>query len=600
MRIRAGMVAVLGAALALNCGGESTTEKTATGNRGGAGGSGHAGSGMGAGAGTSSAGTGACSDCGEAGAGASDGTGGSDVTRGGSAGKAQGGSASGGFAGEGAGASARAGSGADGGSGGKSGSGSAGKAGAGGTAGGSAGDSAAGAPNVEPDDTLKISKVALYQAVEIPLMADGVERPANANAPLVAARDAMLRVWLAPGNAFVARDIVAQMTVTLAGGASRTAELEWSVSGSSRDADLDTTLNFNLDASEVAVSSTVVVELHEVTTGAELLARYPTSSARVLAAQSSSGPFLVTLVPLVANGFTPDTGESNRVRYERYMSQIYPAASAEVTVTEPLVLDYPVDPDGSGWDEALDQLLAQRDADHVEPNVYYYGLLTPGATFDSYCQNDCVVGLSNVATRSQEQYRGAVGTGYFTSSKDTFSQETMAHELGHALGREHSPCQTDDYEAAFPYHDGKIGVFGYNGTRLYNPATYTDVMGYCVPVWIIDFTYDHVFERIVYVNGLANRRAPAQKVVTKAARTLRVGLDGRLTWGREHAVTMDDEAQTTDVELLDANGGVVRSVNVVFTPLDHLPGGSLSIPAEALADPEVARVRVGRRTIDVF
>jgi hypothetical protein len=85
---------------------------------------------------------------------------------------------------------------------------------------------------------------------------------------------------------------------------------------------------------------------------------------------------------------------------------------------------------------------------------------------------------------------------------------------------------------------------------------------------------DHVFERIVYVNGLANRRAPAAKIVKKAARTLRVGIDRRLTWGREHTVAEDDEAETTNVELPDASGSVVRSVNVAFTPLDHLPGGS--------------------------
>ena len=600
MRIRVGLLAALGGALVLNCGGKSSSEKAV---EGGTGGTAHAGGTVGAG--KASAGMAGCSRCGKAGAGASDGSGGADSTAGGSAGEGQGGSSRGGSSGDGATGAAggtragRGGAGAGGTVAGASGSGSAGKAGSGGTSGTSAGESAAGAPSVEPNDGLTIGKVAIYQAVEIPLMVDGVERAPNGNAPLVAARSAMLRVWLEPGATFAPREVTAEMTVTLSGGVSRTATVTRTVSGPSSDDDLKTTLNFDLDASEVTVSSTVVVALREATTGSELLARWPESTARTLEAQSSSGPFLITLVPLVANGFTPDTSENNRLRYERYMAQIYPAVSADVTVTNPLVLDQPVDPDGTGWDDALDQLLAQRDADNVDPNVYYYGLLTPGATFDGYCQNDCVVGLSNVATRTQEQYRGAVGTGYFTTSKDTFSQETMAHELGHALGRQHSPCKTDDGEKAFPYGDGGIGVFGYNGTRLFDPAIYTDVMGYCVPVWISDYTYDHIFERIVYVNGLAARQVPAAKVVRKAARTLRVGIDGRLTWGREHAVAEDDEAETTNVDLLDASGSVVQSVNAVFTPLDHLPGGSLSIPLEVLGDPDVLRVRVGGRMIDV-
>jgi hypothetical protein len=599
MRIRVGLLATLGGAFALSCGGQSSSEKVAAGGHGGSAGTSHAGTG----AGTSRAGTAGCSRCGSGGAGASDGSGGTDTSAGGSAGTGQGGATLGGSGGAGGSeaGSGGAGTGSDGAgttSAGNSGSGSAGKGGTAGTSLGSAGESAAGTSSVGPSDGLTIGKVAIYQAVEIPLMVGGDERPANENAPLVAARAAMLRVWLEPGPTFAARDVTAEMTVTL-GSTIRTATSTRTVSLSSSDEDLKTTLNFDLDASEVAVNSTVSVVLHEATTVAEPLARWPESGARTLEAQSSSGPFLITLVPLVANGFTPDTSEANRMRYERYMSQIYPAASADVTVKSPLVLDQPVDPDGTGWDDALDQLLEQRATDNVEPNVYYYGLLTPGATFDGYCQNDCVVGLSNVATRTQEQYRGAIGTGYFTTSKDTFSQETLAHELGHALGRQHSPCQTDDGEKAFPYGDGGIGVFGFNGTRLFDPAIYKDVMGYCVPVWISDYTYDHLFERIVYVNGLAARQVPAAKVVRKAARTLRVGIDGRLTWGREHVVAEDDEAETTNVDLLDASGSVLRSVNVVFTPLDHLPGGSLSIPSEVLGDPDVLRVRVGGRMIDV-
>ena len=188
-----------------------------------------------------------------------------------------------------------------------------------------------------------------------------------------------------------------------------------------------------------------------------------------------------------------------------------------------MTLDVAVEPDGTGWDDALAQLYAARDADTHADNDYYYGVLTPGTSMDDYCAGSCVVGLSNVASRTQAQYRGAIGPGYFSGAKDTFSQETMGHELGHALGREHAPCETDDADPAFPYPGGSTGVFGYDGTRLLDPAKYTDVMGYCVPVWISDYTYDPIFDRIFYVNGLRQRvlshaeRRPEARLGRRAA-----------------------------------------------------------------------------------
>jgi hypothetical protein len=464
--------------------------------------------------------------------------------------------------------------------------------------GGTSGSTSAGAGGEAASEGLTLNKVAIYQAVEIPLMVDGDERAPNENAPLIADREALLRVWLEPGADFAPRQIAAEVTVT-AGSLTRTTRTVHTVDAASSNGDLQSTVNFELLASEVTSTSTVSVVLSEDTASAEPLAHWPPSGARQLEAQSSNGPFLITVVPLVANGYTPDTSETIRLRFEHYLADLYPASTVDVTVAYPFELDFGVDPDGTGWDEALDQLLALRDDANVDANVYYYGLLTPGATFDDYCQGDCVVGLSNVAGRTQTQYRGSIGTGFFETSKDTFSQETMGHELGHALGRQHSPCGTSDPERAFPYKSGGIGVFGYNGTRLLDPGKFTDVMGYCVPVWISDYTYDHLFDRIAYVNGLAPRSAAARRVENKQHRILRVGIDGRLAWGREVALGAGDDDELASVDLLDANGRVVRTVTAPFAPFDHLPGGFLSVPLDALAAPDISRVRIGGRTLDV-
>lgn len=591
MRSGASVWALCGSLLALHCGGESTVEQKRAPGRGGD----HGGAGR---AGAPGGGTGGlCSPCAAGNAGNGAARGGDGGVGGAQAGRGQAGAPASGGPGEaGTGQAGTPTSGAGGLAGASAAGGQAGRA-VGGTAGDATVAGAAGAS--EPGDDVAITKVAMYQAVEIPLLTNGVDVVPNGNAPVIDGREALLRVWLTPSSGWAARQVAGDLTITSDSG-TRVARTSLTLQGTSTDGDLTSTLNFTVRANEVGQATTFVLDVHEAV-GSGSLARWPSTGERLLNAESSHGPFLVTLVPLTVNGHTPDTGETNRARFERYLSRLYPATAVDVTVRAAVKVDDTVYPDGTGWDAALDDLLATRDADQVPANVYYYGVVTPASTFDGYCQNDCVVGLSNVAGRTQEQYRGAIGTGYFESAKDTFSQETMAHELGHALGRDHSPCGTDDPDRAFPYASGYIGVHGWDGTRLLDPAEYTDVMGYCLPVWISDYTYDHLFDRIFYVNGLAARElpAPAARTIGVPHQTLRVSADGRLHWGRTSSAGVPVDGPTTPVDLLDANGRLITTLTVPFAPFDHLPGGFLTLPSDALTDPTVARVRVGDRTLDV-
>ncbi|MCY3700640.1 MAG: hypothetical protein OXH46_13565 [Gemmatimonadetes bacterium] len=85
----------------------------------------------------------------------------------------------------------------------------------------------------------------------------------------------------------------------------------------------------------------------------------------------------------------------------------------------------------------------------------------------------------------------------------------FAHELGHNLGRPHTPCDepvTDPgaVDADYPWPDGRIGVWGYDfgdgggdGTdpgHLFNPEGYRDLMSYCYPQWISDYSFTRMLE----------------------------------------------------------------------------------------------------------
>jgi hypothetical protein len=124
-------------------------------------------------------------------------------------------------------------------------------------------------------------------------------------------------------------------------------------------------------------------------------------------------------------------------------------------------------------------------------------------------------------------------------------------------------------------------------------------MGYCVPVWVSDYTFARLFTRIAYVNRTAQELAPApaSRTARERVRTLTLRPDGTLGWGRERNGSVRSSASTTPVELLDASGRVLSIVDAPFARFDHLPGGFVTLPASAMATRGVASVRALGRTL---
>ena len=82
---------------------------------------------------------------------------------------------------------------------------------------------------------------------------------------------------------------------------------------------------------------------------------------------------------------------------------------------------------------------------------------------------------------------------------------TLAHELGHAAGRNHTECRGNELEAdaAYPYANGRISTaqagdlafYGFNtqSKDIFGPST-GDLMSYCNPRWASDWTYKKIGE----------------------------------------------------------------------------------------------------------
>ena len=133
----------------------------------------------------------------------------------------------------------------------------------------------------------------------------------------------------------------------------------------------------------------------------------------------------------------------------------------------------------------------QKVADGNRTDVLYYGLMGVGIPMGP------IIGCNTPG----------VSTG---SNTDGI---TMAHELGHACGLPHAPCNTPgdpNYPAYEPYDpfntpQASIGEYGLdisNG-NIMTPAIFKDLMSYCAPRWISLYNYG----RLTNNTNLDPRRA---------------------------------------------------------------------------------------------
>ena len=444
------------------------------------------------------------------------------------------------------------------------------------------------APELEPAYSgpargVSITRVALYQGVEVTLVENGAA-PVAPQSPIVHGRDAMLRVFVDVESGFIAREFRARLDL----GNGPPLEVVQRIAGDSDPFRLTSTINFMLPGELVAseVRWSVAIEESRPTRsakGSSEGSRFPRDGFTSFTSETPGESLRVMLVPFRydADGSArvPDTGIATVEDYRDRLLGMFPVPSIEISVHEPAPLAFRIAPSGDGWEQLLQTVLELRQADGAPQNAYYYALVDPAEAWQKYCFSEdgsgCIFGLAPLAEANQEWARGGAGVGFGNSGIDT-----MAHELGHALGRNHAPCRTPTFDPAFPYSDGKIGVRGYDTVRrtLHEPDSTFDLMGYCDPRWVSDYTFRGLFERIGYVNSLASfGDAPARP---RRYRFVSVDAQGVGTLGR--TVTLQapplGEQRSVPVRSSTSTSRSPGTVSGTFVPYGDLPGGLLVAP----------------------
>jgi len=438
---------------------------------------------------------------------------------------------------------------------------------------------------------LAIQSVVFNQAVAVELYREDDELEAS-DVPILLGRPGLMRVHVRPDEAWQQRRVRGEITISSQSlGTSVTLEQELEVEAESSSEEFDSTFNFTVVADELAADSRLAVRLWEAeeppdAAGTVDGAAWPELGSVPLHATDWGGVMRVKLLPFIysADGSDrlPDTSPEQIEILADNLMRLYPLRALEVEVLEPHPSDIEMLSDGTGFSDLLSLVADLREEWDVPFDTAVFGMVAPAVDQQDFCQFGCTAGLAyRVASPRNSKFKSGVGLAY----TGTNAARTLAHELGHIHDRGHAPCGgAGNADEDFPYAGGGIGVEGWDilGEAWIDPQEHDDVMGYCKPDWVSDYTFAALHRRISAVEGLRVERDPL-----KRASWLTFQVDGVDTARRPRVqeFAFEPEGPPLLVRLLDEAGGLVGVDEASLIRYGDLPGGVvvLSDPGPAVS-----------------
>lgn len=411
----------------------------------------------------------------------------------------------------------------------------------------------------------------------------------DGSVPLVANRDALLRVFVVATGANSARpDVRVRLYdgATLLQTTTVTAP-ETSVRTSLAEGTLSSTWNVLVAAGNVRPALRVLVDLdpaQAIPDATRTDNTWPSSGTPQAITVNSVPTFNVRFVPVVVGALTGNVSNGNTASYLASALRTMPLQQIAADVRAPFTSSATVleANDGNGqWLTVLNEINALRATDGAPNTTHYYGVVKVGYT-------------SGIAGYGYVPGRAAIGWDHLPSGSGV-----AAHEWGHNFSRSHAPCGVSG-DSNYPYAGGAIGGFGWNSSsNTIVTSTATDFMGYCSNTWVSDYTWSGV---MAYRSGSG---------FTTAANVIGSRGDGLLVWGRvvngqvllEPAFRVDAPytpsapTATHRVDLLDATGATLAQLPIEASVVDHAANQSerqfaVVLPWSAALESRLNAVRV--------
>jgi hypothetical protein len=409
-------------------------------------------------------------------------------------------------------------------------------------------------------------------------ISQGVQRW-DGSVPLIANRDALLRVFLAADQMnWFQPSVRARFFRDGAEVHSVVAPAKDGIPTVSIEGTLGSTYNITVPGSVLQPGTALLVETGG--TAVPLLdgsvTRFPDDGEPLPLDVRAVAPFRVRFVPIAQAGtavgnITP----ANAVAFMQPTRWVFPLGEVDVDIREPFASSFTTNSD-QGWSQMLNEVRLLRIADGS--SRYYHGIV-----------------------RRMASWAGLAYVGFpvaLTWDQLPEASWTVAHEFGHNFGRRHAPCgNPSGIDANFPHPGGAIGIYGVElvDQRVLPPET-PDLMGYCTPRWISDYTYLNVLEF-----RAAGAARDAQPQPASPALLVWGSVGGPRGATLEPAFQADVPAMLPSpgpyrVEALDRQGQIVFSVPFAGDALAHgAPDErhfAMAVPLDAARAGRIARLRL--------
>jgi len=202
-----------------------------------------------------------------------------------------------------------------------------------------------------------------------------------------------------------------------------------------------------------------------------------------------------------------DTPE-RRKRVENHLYDVYAVQKVNVRWRAPIQVTNRL-----SADDAFDLLSQAREQDSAKPHEYYHLLIAVESSTEGY------LGIASGAGPGPNDGPRRVAITFVRRHQIDSELDSTSHEIGHNHGRDHpAGCGAAGVDTRFPYPATGVGVSGYSLVDKVwkNGKTHKDLMGYCYPTWISDYTFQGFARRVRAVSAF-----PSATGMALTARSLR-------------------------------------------------------------------------------